>query len=463
MFLAFLGLAMAVALVDPRRGWLLALVVGVLQDPVRKMTPGHSPMFILAIAAVYGVVVFGALAKLRDAAARFRTEYRDLYRLFIIFFWFLVLAALNGLVTFGLTNWKAPALALFVYLLPLPAILLGYLLTRNDRDITRLLTFYAAITSVALIAVPLEFWNENLPFLGTVGMAQDWIRHLPGVQVRLLSGTFRGPDIMAWHAAMLCMIGLTMIVRKGFPRGWLWMGVSSWGFLCCLMSGRRKMLYMIAVFAAVFLIRFLRRFSIAQVSALAGTALSLWLIVDQMAGGKKSAIYTRSAGTSQGEILKRLEGGLLGTFRQAGLTGLGLGAATQGTRHLVKPGTVGTWQEGGAGKLAVELGFPALIFLLFFGVIAARRMWRIAHAPRLDPPAAVLPLALLALIAANFASFLVSHQPFSDPYLVLMNAYLIGALFATQSMNEPLQRPEPVPAVAQPQLAGVAPQPLGVR
>ena len=39
LFIGFLLLASTVSLVDWRRGWLLALVAGVLQDPVRKLTP----------------------------------------------------------------------------------------------------------------------------------------------------------------------------------------------------------------------------------------------------------------------------------------------------------------------------------------------------------------------------------------------------------------------------------------
>jgi len=33
---------------------------------------------------------------------------------------------------------------------------------------------------------------------------------------------------------------------------------------------------------------------------------------------------------------------------------------------------------------------------------------------------------LLAILAANVVSFLVSHQPYSDGYLVLMNAFFLG-------------------------------------
>ena len=54
----------------------------------------------------------------------------------------------------------------------------------------------------------------------------------------------------------------------------------------------------------------------------------------------------------------RLEGGLSGTVEQAGIMGAGLGTATQGVYHVLREdtGTTLGWQEGGLGKLAIELG-----------------------------------------------------------------------------------------------------------
>ena len=40
IFAAFLALSASFTLVDWRRGWLLAILCGVLQDPARKLTPG---------------------------------------------------------------------------------------------------------------------------------------------------------------------------------------------------------------------------------------------------------------------------------------------------------------------------------------------------------------------------------------------------------------------------------------
>jgi len=61
---------------------------------------------------------------------------------------------------------------------------------------------------------------------------------------------------------------------------------------------------------------------------------------------------------------ERLEGGLWGTIEQSGYLGAGLGVATQGTYHFATDDQVANgvfgWQEGGLGKLAVELVASAL-------------------------------------------------------------------------------------------------------
>jgi len=59
LFLCLLALAALVALVDWRRGWLLAVVIGILQDPARKLTPGTPVEMTFSILAVYFAIQIG--------------------------------------------------------------------------------------------------------------------------------------------------------------------------------------------------------------------------------------------------------------------------------------------------------------------------------------------------------------------------------------------------------------------
>src|SRR5205823_1627209 len=146
------------------------------------------------------------------------------------------------------------------YCAPIPAVLLGYTWLQREENIYAFFRFYAAVTSIALLGTPLEYLDLKWRALGTVALSDYNIRHLPGIQIRILSGFYRAPDIMGWHAAMLTIIGLIMTMRMGtLQRAWVWMAVSGWGIFNCFLSGRRKAVYMVAVFAIVFLWRYFRR------------------------------------------------------------------------------------------------------------------------------------------------------------------------------------------------------------
>ena len=60
LFGAFLLLSATFTLVDWRRGWLLAILCGVLQDPARKLTPGTPVLMSISIVLIYAVVIFSA-------------------------------------------------------------------------------------------------------------------------------------------------------------------------------------------------------------------------------------------------------------------------------------------------------------------------------------------------------------------------------------------------------------------
>src|SRR6266480_4442609 len=110
VFAGFLLLSMTVAITDWRRGWLMAVICGVLQDPARKLTPGAPVAMSLSIILVYAVILFAASGSMQKYAAEFTRRFGGVYGALIIVLLFLVLAAIRGLFTFGIEGWKAPAL-----------------------------------------------------------------------------------------------------------------------------------------------------------------------------------------------------------------------------------------------------------------------------------------------------------------------------------------------------------------
>lgn len=437
-FLAFLGLAAIVALVDWRRGWLLAVITGLIQDPIRKLIPGTPVFLTLSIVVVYAAVMFAAqnqiLAGLRDFGAR----YPRLRESFKFLFFALIIAFCNGLVTFGIAAWRAPALSFFTYVLPVFAVIFGYVYLDRIERLDSFLKFYVIGASVILAGGVLEYLRVPWRTLGTVALGEEWIRHLPGIQVRILAGFFRGPDIMAWHAGTVAIIGLVFVVRRGLPGSIIWALVASWGFLNCMISGRRKMVYMVAIFALIFLSKYIRRLRSPQIAGLLVSATLFSLVIWNISrGDEQTSAYAKASKTTRQEISQRLEGGFIESFRQYGLLGGGLGVATQGAHHLIDKKAEGSplgWQEGGAGKFAVELGLIGIVALLVFGFVFLRTMWRITYASILREHSLERNV-LFAIVVANIASFFASAQPYTDPSLALITAFFVGALFATPRLE----------------------------
>src|SRR5205814_3758281 len=126
---------------------------------------------------------------------------------------------------------------------------------------------YSVVTSIALIGVIFEYEGVHWSALGLVALTEGSnLRLLTGLQLTLLAGFYRAADIMAWHAATLAMIGIAMSIRARHLRSaWPWMAVTAWGVLACFLSGRRKALYMLVVFAVLFVWRYARRLNVPQV------------------------------------------------------------------------------------------------------------------------------------------------------------------------------------------------------
>lgn len=456
VFLGILGLTALAALVDWRRGWLLAVVIGVLQDPVRKVTPNTPPALTFSILVVYFAILFGSQAmlqrQLRDLARRFGAVSQAMLLVFIC----LCLAAVTGLVTFGLGFWQVPALSLFIYLAPLPAVVIGYAWMSDEEALVKFFKFYSVVTSVAMIGCVCEYLGYTWPVLGLVAQPGLYIRHLPGVQIPMLSGFYRAPDIMGWHAATLGSIGIGMSIRGRMQiQSWPWMLVALWGFFNCLISGRRKAVYQLAVFALVLLWRYFRRLTTTQLASIGIAGMLMAGLVYRVASNQHSSVYAKGQVTSREEVWIRLEGGLMDTFDQYGLMGAGLGAATQGVHHLTGKALNVGWQEGGLGKLAVELGMPGMMAVSFLAWVLIRTLFYMARYPDEPGSSQLMRAILLAIFLSNIANFMVSAQAYSDAVLILLTAFFVGCFLGTATLNEKFLAAQKQQPAEEPQALGL--------
>ncbi|HYM59976.1 MAG TPA: hypothetical protein VEZ11_03670 [Thermoanaerobaculia bacterium] len=446
LFFGLLLVSMSVALADWRKGWYMAVLCGVLQDPARKMTPGTPVAMSMTIVLVYAVILFAAQKQLQESARILTQRFSRVYAAGVLLFFFLVLAAVNGLFTYGVEFWKVPALSLFTYLAPVPAVVIGFTFMQSEKHLFDFFLFYAVVTSIMLIGGPLELMHVNWSAIGMVALPEGYIRYLPGLQIRILSGFYRAPDIMGWHAATLTIIGITMALRKNLAGALPWIGFAAWGFFNCLISGRRKAFYTVAVFGLVFLWRYLRRLTITQFVSFVLVGAALTMVVQKVSSNEESSVYAKGAATSRQEVFERLEGGVIETISQFGLMGAGLGTATQGVRHLLGHDENVGWQEGGLGKLAVELGLPGLIAAAIFVFVLVRFLLLITSFVDEPHSTQLVRVALFGIFAANVVEFMVSAQAYSDATLTLITAFFLGCLLATPTLADRAAAPETEPA-----------------
>jgi Ca2+/Na+ antiporter len=245
---------------------------------------------------------------------------------------------------------------------------------------------------------------------------------------------------MGWHAAMLAIIGIAMALRTRVLRyAWPWILVAGWGFLNAVLSGRRKAVYMVAAFVVVFVWRYMRRLTIAQSVSFGMMALVMVIVMYNLKSKEESSVYAAGTETTFGEVMERLEGGVVGTVEQFGFLGAGLGTATQGVRHLLQHDENIGWQEGGLGKLAIEVGVPGLLAALGTFIVLLHVLMKVTAFPDEEGSTQLVRCVLFGIFLANVANFMASAQAYSDAGLTLLTCFFLGCLLATATHNERLR------------------------
>ena len=430
---SFIAMACLIALADWRRGIYVGILVDVLRDPVRKLIPGQPVVITLSGAVVWLVIVVAAiLARRSDMRTMFR-NYPNLRTALHL----LVIALLPA---FGVSaisyyrGWLMATIGAASYVIPVMGIIAGFALCEKEEHITRILRFYIFVNALMLLSVPLEYMKVDIPALG--GIDATWIRYRPGVIVNLMCGWYRSPDIMGLHAAHVIMFSMLLAVRKAsYARG-VWVISAIWAAFCVLVSGRRKMIGIPLIFAAVFLLLGMS-YRVARVNRFAGLSLlaatlggAVMLFLWSPDESSDYTDYATSLFTEGGERANALiVSGTITTLKQSGIIGAGLGTATQG-RYYANVQTSRSargWQEDGISRLFLEFGVPGVLLLV---CSLAMVVGAIAKSMKLLPPSSsemLLQIGLIGVIAGDAASYAISHQQFSgDPVSALLVTMMIG-------------------------------------
>jgi hypothetical protein len=438
--LSLFGLGGVIGLGDWRRGMLFLLVVGFLQDPIRKIVPGFPVHLQMLVVGFTGIIILCAV--LQNARLRLSNVYgRDLAlgQAWTLFILLVLLQCAHTFLRYG--NPYLAGLGIINYLTPLTLVLVGVTFARDETWIKRFIWAYLLLAVPVALTVYLSFYfQDDWTVLKSVGRltGRPLLIYDQGGVLFSSSGLLRTGEIAAWHAgtaAMLLVILGTLDKRFTFR---LVVGILVALLIgAVILTGRRKMLVAMAVFVAAFLFILMlywrgpsRVGAIAAVLS-AGAAAYAWL---QPEAGP-AAMYEARGVSVFGDALGRLSVAwdlAQSGFRRGGILGLGAGVSAQGAQYFgggVR--IVGGAAEAGGGKLLVELGLVGLlvvVYLLWRMVQHFHRLFRVVSAS--DERATVLMAGLSALLIANGVTFLAATQVFGDAFILILMGLFLSFLFA---------------------------------
>lgn len=451
-----LGVLLVMALLalgDWRLGLPLSAAMAVLQDVLRKLTPGEPAYFVLFAGIVFTAAAVGAVMKGRRLAPQVIPGWRTYVGSpFVLFVVLVILQAAHSYVRFSLP--QMTIIGLIAYLAPVPAMVFAYQLAlRSKLAGLRIWSWvYVAVAGLALTGVYLEYTGLTWRVLGEVG--QGLTIYDVGTVLKAYSGFFRSSEIAAWHtAAVSCLLFILLVGRRlTLPR--LLMAIALIGILASLgvLTGRRKLLVVISVFLSTYaflLLWFEMRSTRPALFAAAAGLIAYVAVVGMLEDAGESPSkrlrldpsdrYAHYAARSEyvfRDIPDRFEQigfrPVLWAVDRYGPLGAGLGTGSQGVQHVAAAASISRGAaEGGLGKITMELGLPGLALVIWLVWAFARYIRKALEVTtRLSRAHARFAYGLVAFLTANLASFAVATQAFGDLFVLLMMGWSIGFLLA---------------------------------
>jgi hypothetical protein len=428
---------MGVAYCDWRWALLCCLVLDVWRDPVRKLLPGSPLCVTFSILPAWGAVLWGAW---HTSRVRPWKQWRRCC-------WIYAAVAVSVLCMAGWRTWQLTAagpqlilLGTVSYVTPLLGMWLGLRYMRDAQDLRRLAGWLCVVNLVAVLTAGAEAMRWDWRSLG--GIDFDWIRYRSGGLLGLMSGWYRSPNLLGFHAAQLAAYGLLLATfqRRAGRAGWLLAAVI--GVLGTLLSGRRKMVLILLAIGATLvcagLMRFvkLKRRTLWIATGLFTTALLTLggMLVIDAGPGVSYVRYANSLWTEGWAKACGLTEATQETFRQNGPWGAGLGLATQGS-YRWRQVAPRMWQEDGLSRIAAEFGWPGLILMLLAGVWLLNSLWTVLQ--RVPAEHRFHAIVLAGLVLGHVASYLADHMTFSgDPSSALLAMLPWGLLHGLHLQND---------------------------
>lgn len=440
LFIVILLIALAVSVTSNRNAVLAIFAIGFLQDPFRKLVPGEPIYFIVTVGLVFATVFLATVQ--RQGITRLREPFTGWSNVasqpLVLFFVVLTLQFVHSFLRYG--NPIISSIGLLSYVAPFFAIVVGYFLVSRANYIVDVMLQYTLIGVLLSITVMMSFAGFDYQIFKEVG--QGLLIYDQGTVLRSFSGFMRTGEIAAWHiATSCCFVIVVFFSAKKRPPAWLVIALILFMMGAIALTGRRKMLMLVTMFAATYGLGFSyyrRKLSINYLFSAGAVVMTLWLAAQFFSGSGDSVSDYIARGTSvYGSATSRaLELGFKPVgwaYNRVGLLGGGLGIASQGSQIFSSANIAGGSGEGGLGKIMVELGLPGLIVALWLIFAFAKY---INSALKLSAqgfvPAHIMPLMLgiACLLLVHVMTFTVATQVYGDMFVLIMIGLLAGFLFA---------------------------------
>jgi hypothetical protein len=434
------AVTLILAVNDWRKGLLAVLLIGVLQDVLRKLTPGVPSFYILWSFAVYVAVVM--VVVMRGALPDYRIIFLGdpkVRQAWVLFFVLIAVQLVNGFIRFG--SPVVPIFGAIFYLGPVLALLVGAALLNQEWRIRQFLFTYVVIFVPVCLTVYLSPQFEDAwPVLREIGsfVGQDLIIYDVGTILQSYSGLLRAGETAAWHAATASMFLATLaFTTKSNLRRVIYVILIASLIGVIIMTGRRKMLMALSIFFTVqwvLLARFRYGFGkIAVILIIAGTVASFSF--GTIEPESESRLYMQRGSSVFGDSTTRFGTSLdlmKSAFYRSGGVGLGAGAASQGIQYagVNVSKTVGGSGESGLGKLMVELGVAGvLIVLTLLVLVGVRIIKNLQQVARMSGLHLVHQVSFIAFIFANLMTFTVATQLYGDFFILILLGTVAGFIF----------------------------------
>jgi hypothetical protein len=443
-----IGLVAAfVCIVDWRKGIFISIIVGFIQDPIRKITP-DEPLYLTTLVGLFVMMSFlGAKMKRQQSSIQKIDIWKFMKKPLTTFIIFVFIQ--SAVAFYATQSLIITVIGLIAYLSPLPTLLLAYNYSTNEENIFTFIKFYLFISTLMLSGIYLSYFGFDWQILKSVGVGLFAYDPTAG-RLELLPGFLRAPEVAAWHAgASICLL-IILFVSQKHNRSSIFLAVllSVFFMFALILTGRRKAIMEIIMFISAygFFLFYFKRGAAKLAFFLFFLGLALVLFMNmQFFSGETSVInpyYQRSLHV-QTELTDRLYNMTIGSFKwvieRNGFFGSGAGTGSQGAQHFGGGSVItGDAAEGGLAKIMAELGVPGFLIFLWLGFSLFRYLWRIINQVK-DIQIANITFGLSAFLLANTVVFMTAHQVFGDLFVLLIIGWMLGFILSIPIMQQKKQ------------------------